>query len=1299
MTKSAGRVAPLSSAQRGLWLLDRLYPGEPLYNEVQSVRLIGRLDPIALEAAFAASVRRHEALRTVFRLDAGAPTQVVLPDGGLLFETVDLRALPAGTRDSAALTRARAAARRPFDLATGPLLRATLLRLDDSEHWLVVVIHHIVTDGWSTGVLWAEVGAGYASRRDGWPLELPPLPMQYADWASAEQQRLSGPAFDESLAWWTRELHALPALELPLDRARPALTDRRGGSVPIAIDAAVGRRLKDLARAERATPYMALLAVFQTLLHRITGQVDFGIGVAVAGRCPEVEALIGLFVNMLVLRADVAGAPGFVELLGRVRRRALDGYAHDDVPFERIVAASATARDPARNPLFQASFGLLPAPPASAPLPGLVVEPIDSVDNGSAKFDLALTLFESGDAFVGRFEFPAALFDADTIAGWAAAFRTLCRSIVDDPARAVDRLPLVDARGRGAGTSRPDGARHDARVEALFERIAADRPHAVALIDDEGTLTYGELDARASVLAHRLRDSGLGPSRRVGTCLDRGRAFVVAALAVLKARGAYVPLDPEHPAARLRTVIDAAAIDLVVTDRAHEARVPSGPRRLLVDGDRMVVMPPGDGSPVATAAIAEDEGVACVYTTSGTTGRPRAARIAHTSIVGLCRDTDYVRIGPGDRVAALAGPAFDATTFEVFGALLNGATIVPFAKEIAIAPRALAAGIRRYGITTLFVTTALFNEIARECPDAYAGCRDVLFGGEVVEPRWVRAVLDAGPPRRLIHVYGPTEATTFTTWHEVTRADVDSGTIPIGRSVAGAVVEVVDAHGEPVPPGIPGEIRIGGAGVARGYVGDPSLSADRFVPDHGAAAAGALLYRTGDRARLRGDGEIVFVGRADRQVKIRGQRIELDEIETALARLPGVRSAVVALRGATSDSRRIVAWLVASDPDAPPPPNIRREARLRLPEAMLPAAIVWIGAVPLTRNGKVDVHALPEPGETVRPGGAASVPPRDMFERVIARIWEELLGVRGVGVHDRFFEIGGHSLLAARLVDAIERATGLALPLTALYAGDTIDAIARGLRDNAPDAGAPVVAIRADGARPPFVFLHGDFQAGGFYSRALAQALPEDQPTLIVHPHGLAGDAVPDTIEAMARDRIAALRERYPNGPYLIGGHCNGALVAYEMARQLAAQGVAVPAVVLIESRAPAPGFIPAPEADGETYVKFDAAGRPTLLQPRDRLSDVELRYNRAIDAYAPGRYDGHVVVIQAEEWRHPSPDAGWAHYAPDCEGHVLPGGHVTLITDHLPLLADTIRDAIDRAWHHSAARPHRPPETVPGTG
>ena len=1294
MSASAATTAPLSSAQQRLWLLERLFPRESTYNEPQAMRLAGPLDVEALRRALNEVVRRHGALRTRFPVEDARPLQVVEPELVLPLDVEDLSGLPGPQREREARERARTEALAPFDLARGPLLRARLLRLGEAEHWLLLAMHHIVTDGWSMTVLWRELAMLYGAFRASRPSPLPELPLQYADHALRQREELAGDALGAPLAYWKQALAGLSPLDMPTDRPRPALASHEGGIVRFEVDAGLVQALKALARRERATTFMALLAAFQVLLHRYTGQEDIAVGVPIAGRSrPELEPLIGFFVNMLVMRTDLGGRPGFDALLRRVRQRALEAYEHQALPFETIVTALSPVRETTRNPLFGVSFAFHGSEPGAWGLPGIAVEPVeDAFGSVGAKFDLSLTLTESAGALRGSFEYAAALFDGSTVERMAHQFRTLLASIVASPERPIGRLalhgPEERARALGAGT----GARTpvpDARIEQLFTRQAAARPDAVAVADAGGSLSYREVDARANRLARALLATGPGSPRRVAICLERGPDLVGGMLAILKAGAAYLPLDPELPAERLHAMLADASVARLVTSERLLTRLPAGDLQVLcVDRDRASLAGHSDG-PVEPVEGADD--AAYVMYTSGSTGRPKGVLVPHRAVVRLVCDTDYVRLCADDVVAHLANPAFDAATFEVWGPLLNGASLVPIGRTTVIDPRALAAAIDAAGVTTLFVTTALFNAVAREAPSAFRRCRQVLFGGEAVEPRWVRAVLREGPPARLLHVYGPTEATTFATWHEVSAQDAEGATIPIGRPIANTEVHVLDGEKEPAPVGIPGEIHVGGPGLALGYLGMPELTQERFVPHPHASDPAARLYRTGDRARRRQDGAIEFLGRIDRQVKIRGYRVELGEIEAALARLPYVRDSVVLPRGETSDTRRIVAWIVPANPDGAPPANLRKDLRRVLPDYMLPGATVWLPALPLNANGKVDVRALPEPGDAAHPAAGVPVPPRDMFEGVLVRIWEELLGIRGIGVFDHFFEIGGHSLLAARLVDTIERETGLAVPLTALFADDTVDGLARALREGAADAGAPIVPVHAEGSRTPFVFLHGDFQAGGFYSRALARSLGPDQPTLIVHPHGLAGDAIPETIEAMAADRVRALKALRPEGPYVIGGHCNGALVAFEMARQLVATGDPVAAVVLIEARAPAAAGKASDTAGA--YVKLDAAGRATVLEPRDRATEAELHYTQAIDRYVGGRFAGHVVVVQAQEGRDPAPDAGWSRLARTWEGHVVPGGHVTLITRHLADLAGVVRDAIGRA---GMGRPQTSPDEHP---
>jgi amino acid adenylation domain-containing protein len=1287
----AAYVAPAAFGQRQLWVLDRLLPGTGVYNEGRADRLTGELDVAALGRALDEIVRRHDVLRTSFALVDGELCQIVAAARPAGIDVEDLSALSQPEREAEARRRAQAELVRPFDLARGPLFRARLLRLAPGEHWLLLTLHHIAADRWSAAVLSRELSVLHAAHARGECSPLPELPVQVADYAAWQRGLIAGERLERLLGWWTGALAGLPALALRTDRARPAVASFRGGRVEREIGAALARGLADLGRRENATPFMVLLAGFYVLLHRWSGQDDIAVGVPLSRRTrPELEGLIGYLVNMTVLRGDLRGEPAFTTLLERVRRFTLDAFAHGDLPIEKLVESLASGRDLSRNSLYQVTFRLGNTPAADLELPGVGVTRIEGIVRDTAKFDLALAVYERGGGLRVLAEFATDLFDEATIARMLDQYCTLLAAGVTTPDERVDRLPMLGPREREqllvdwnrTAAPYPDAA----CVHTLVEAAAARAPAAPAIVDGERTVTYGELDAGANRLARLLRQRAGGPAPRIGFCLERGADLVLTMLAILKTGGAYVPLDPDLPAERLAFMVRDAGVALVVTTTGLLPRLPPlAERALCLDREAAALAAQqGGGLVPAEGGIAHPDSAAAtayVMYTSGSTGTPKGVAIPHRAVARLVCGTDYVTLDATDAVAHAANPAFDAATFEVWGALVNGARIVVVPRLTALSPQAFAAMLERSGITTLFVTTALFNQIAQVSPRAFRHCRTVLFGGEAVEPRWVNAVLEAAPPARLLHVYGPTETTTFATWHPVRAVAPDALTIPIGRPIANTVVYVLDRYGEPVPVGVPGELHIGGPGLAEGYLGRPDLTVERFVRDPFSAAPGARLYRTGDRVRYGADGAIEFLGRLDRQVKIRGHRIELDEVEALIARLPQVREAAVVLHGDTTDTRQLVAYLVATDPAAPPPANLWRDLKLALPAWMLPARIVWLKSLPLTASGKVDRNALPSAGAGLTPAAGTRVAPRDMFEQVIAGIWERVLGVGGIGVFDHFFEHGGHSLLAARLMDEIERETGCAAPLRALFADDTVAGIARLLREGLSDQAAPIVAFNAGGSRPPLVFLHGDLSGGGFYCRPLAHGLGADQPLVVVHPHTLDGGAIPPTIEAMAADRIAALRAVRPHGPWCLGGFCNGALIAFEMARQLAAQGESVPLVIVVQARAPRGGNEGAANASADgTYMAYDASGRLVPLVPHDHQSEMQLRYSQAIDRYAGGRYGGRLAVVAGATPRDTSRDLGWSRFAASVEVHDLPGDHVTLVTRHVGELAETIRGAIDVA-------------------
>ena len=1267
---------PLSSTQMRAWFLHRLDPGGTAYNEARVWRVDGALDVAALQSALAAVAVRQPMLRTRFVVSGVEPRQVVDAEPDMELEIVTLPGAPDDEeRRIERATRERAA--RPFDLAARPPIRWTLFELGVGRYALLRIWHHILGDGLSAGLLQNEVSEAYAAARAGRAFALPPLTVDYADYSIWQEKAAAGGRHADALAYWKKHLADLPVLALPADFRRPPAHSFRGAVVLTRLAGDAAAALKALGRARGATPFVTFLAAFAALLSRLSGDEDIAIGTPVAGRSmPELFEVIGYFANTLVFRADLSGQPTTGELIARTQDQVGAMLAHDEAPFEQLVDALKMPRDPSRNPLFQVAFALRERDPIDLQLAGAQVRRAPTgVEH--AKFDLTLSMVDGRDGIDARWEFCTDLFERATIERMARQYETLVAAMASTPEEPVARLALMDDATRRrileAATATGRAFPAATTIHRRFAEQVSARPHAAAI----ESLDYAGLEAGANQLAHELRAQGVAPGAIVAVARRKSSDIALAWLAVLKAGAAYLPIDPDVPPGRAAFMLADARVAHAIADNALTG--------MFARSGVSVIQPERDAERIAAHAPDAPEGdvrpdgAAYVIYTSGSTGNPKGVVIPHRAVLRLVCGTDCAQIGPDDALAQMANPAFDASTFEFWGALLNGARIVPIAKTTAIAPRALAAAIADNKVTALFLTTALFNVVASEIPAAFRACRYVLFGGEAVEPDRVAAVVRAGPPQHLLHVYGPTETTTFATWHEVRDVAPNALTVPIGRPLANTEVHVLRPDFEPAAPGEPGEICIGGPGLALGYLNAPEPLAARFVERAVAHLPPRRLYRSGDRGRWRDDGTIEFLGRRDRQVKIRGHRIELEEIEAVIARLPQVRAAAVAVRGDTAEKRQLVAYLVSAVPSGPPPSNLWSELRPILPEYMLPALIVWLPALPLNASGKLDRRALPPVREPGAPRTDVRVGPRDMFEQVLVRIWQELLNVTAIGVFDRFFDNGGDSLLALRLVNAIEHETGLAAPLTALFVDDTIAGLARVLREGAPDLDAPIVAIHGDGALPPFVFLHGDFVGGGFYSRSLAHALGAEQPVLIVHPHGLVDATIPETIEAMAADRIRALRGIRPRGPYLLGGHCNGALVAFEMARQLLAQGESVPAVVLIEARAPSAA---AAGKSGErgAYMTVDPRGGVRMLAPHDRLSDAQLRYSQAMDRYAGGPCATHVVIVRSRKLADARRDLGWSRLAPSAEVHHLPGDHVTLITGHVAELAQVLRAAIDRA-------------------
>jgi amino acid adenylation domain-containing protein len=999
----------LSLGQQRMWIVRQLAAEPALYNVPAVLRVRGALDVAALERALTDLVARHDALRTVVNAD-GAP--VVLTDCAVHIPVIVVNTPTEG------LEIAREELRRPFDLATGPLLRAAVVRIDREDTLLVITTHHIASDAWSTRLLLRALAA---------QAEEPQA--SYADFAAWQRRWLASDEAEASLAYWRQQLAGVEAtLELPLDRPRPAVQSGRGDVHRFTIDAAATAAARELARRENATPFMLLLATFHLLLHRITRQSDIVVGSPIAGRDQaEVENTIGFFVNSIALRATVDGEASFRTLLAQVRATCLGAYGQARMPFDRIVEALRPQRDLAHHPLFQVMFALQPAPVRTLTLGAATAEWLD-VATGAAKFDLTLELEETEDGLSGRITYATDLFDAATIARMAGHYRELLANALATPDAAVASLDILTAEERALivdGFNETAAEFPHLSLKELFEQQAGATPDRIAVIDGETELTYHELDTRANALALRLREAGAGVGTPVGVSLERSAELIVAILAIIKSGGAYVPLDLSYPEERLAFMVADSGMRLVVTS----------------EGCRELTTHPGmagykptllSRNPELVAPLTTAESPAYIVYTSGSTGQPKGVTVPQRAVARLVFNTSYVAFGAGERIAQISSSSFDAFTFELWGALLHGATLVIFPRELTLSTLRFAEALRGHGITALFLTTALFNQHVREMPDVFAGLRHVLFGGEAVDPKAVAACLAGEPPQRLLHVYGPTESTTFASWHLV--EDVGA-TVPIGKPLTNTTIYVLDARQEPVPVGVAGELFIGGDGLAHGYHGRPGLTAEKFVPN-AFGAPGSRLYRTGDLVRFLPDGAIEFLGRLDDQVKIRGFRIELREVESVLASHPGVTAVAAIVREDVDGDRRLVAYVVTSED----PAELRAWLRVKLPEYMVPSALVVMDALPLNANGKVDRRALPAPATTVDDTTAAA--PRNETERRVAAIWSEVLGIAPIGIHRNFFDLGGHSLLAVRVISRVRGQFPVELPLSALFEAPTIAALA-----------------------------------------------------------------------------------------------------------------------------------------------------------------------------------------------------------------------------------------------------------------
>ncbi|WP_425557892.1 amino acid adenylation domain-containing protein, partial [Kitasatospora cystarginea] len=1045
-------TVPLSFAQRRLWFLYRMEGPSATYNIPLALRLSGRLDQRALQAALVDVVERHESLRTVFPMVDGVPCQRVLD---LNAARPRLRVTATGEEELA--EQLAEAARYGFELAMEPPLRAELFELGAEEHVLLLVVHHIAGDGWSMGPLSRDLTTAYAARAEGAKPEWTQLPVQYADY-TLWQQELLGDSSDPNsllsnqLTYWHEQLADLPEqVELPFDRPRPTAMSYEGAHLPALIDTELHHGLRKLARNGGASLFMVLQAGLAALLGKLGAGTDIPIGTPIAGRTDEAtDDLIGFFVNTLVLRTDLSGDPSFTELLGRVRANALAAYAYQDVPFEHLVEVLNPTRSLAHHPLFQTMLALQNAPLGEFDLPRLRVA-TDLVHTGTAKCDLTFMVAERPgvEGLSVLVEYSTDLFDEATVAGIVERWLRLLRAVVADPGRRIGQVDVLSAEELEAllppDTGR-SGESPQSGITALFEQRVRVNPAAVAVVSDEVTLTYGELNTRANRLAHALIARGVGPEQLVALALPRSAELVVAVLAVLKAGAAYVPVDPQYPAARIAYLLQDSRPTLLLTNSQVGELPGADPvERLLLDATDL------DGLPDTDPAIPLDpRHPAYVIYTSGSTGKPKGVVVPHRNVVRLFGTTrELFDFSAEDVWTLFHSYAFDFSVWELWGPLLHGGRLVVVDHETSRSPHRFLELLARERVTVLNQTPSAFYQLMQA--DAQApetgrslALRTVVFGGEALEPArlagWYERHPDDAP--RLVNMYGITETTVHVTHAALDRASATAGTAGlVGAAIPDLRAYVLDGGLRPVPPGVPGELYVAGAGLARGYLNRPGLTAGRFVADP-FGPAGARMYRSGDVVRRGTDDSLRYVGRADQQVKVRGFRIEPGEIEAALAKYPGVAQVAVLARQDRADDTRLVAYLVPAPGTAPRPAELREHLRERLPEYMVPAAFVELDALPLTVNGKLDQRALPAPEFASTNTGRA---PRTPQEQILCELFAEILGVADAGVQDSFFDLGGHSLLATRLAARVRATLGVELELRTLFESPTPAGVAAAL--------------------------------------------------------------------------------------------------------------------------------------------------------------------------------------------------------------------------------------------------------------
>ncbi len=1293
-----GAEIPLSFAQERVWFIHQLNPDNLAYNFHSSIRFRGKLDFAALQDALGEILRRHEAYRSTYPNVDGRPQQVVHPHEPYSLTLVDFSVQPQDRREAAMKAWCDKHFQHRFDLEKLPLVIWTLLRLDENDHVLIHTEHHLVHDGWSFNVFLCELVDLYRAYSEGKPSPLPELPVQFAEFATWQHQWMQGAVSDHQLAYWKKRFATVPpVVDMPHKGPRPASQTFRGTSLRPEIPLPLCNDLRALSRREGSTLFMTMLAGFMALIHRYSGEEDVAIGTFFANRRQQAsESLIGMILNNVVIRAALDGNPTMREFIGQVRDLVLEGANYQDVPFDRVVDAVQPKRDMSYNPLFQLMFSFHDEPMPEEALPGLDVKLTPVLSNGSSKFDLGVIGIPHSAQYVGLpqgsdrdgltmiWEHNTDLFETATIARMIEHYKVLLAAMVADPELRIADLPLAtpeENRQLLVDWNATEQPVPDAVcLPDMIAAQAARSPDAVAVEFEGQTLTYAELESRANRLAHYLHGLGVGPGRLVGLCVERSPAMLVGLLAIMKAGGAYVPIDPTFPRDRQAFMLEDAKITLLVSE-GDLCRDLAGDAVTLVRLDRDSIHWAGlPATPPRNVTIGPED-LAYVIYTSGSTGLPKGVRLPHRALVNFMMTmAEKPGLSADDRLLAVTTLSFDIAGLELYLPLTVGARVVIASRAVATNGELLAQRLRDSGVTVMQATPTTWQMLI---DSGWQGdpAFTALCGGEALP----RALAEQLLPRvkALWNMYGPTETTI---WSCIQRVESGYGPVPIGKPIANTRVYLLDAYDNVVPAGVIGELCIGGQGVALGYLDRPELTAERFIENPVPEAPAGIIYRTGDLARYQADGTLVCLGRTDHQVKMRGFRIELGEIETLLESQDDVRQAVVLLREDVPGDQRLVAYLVLAEGVKTPAESILARLRDHLPDYMVPGTAVVLDALPLTPNKKIDRKTLPAPQGTRRQG-ESYIAPRNEVERRVQEIWQEIIGVEPLGMRDDFFEVGGHSLLAVRLVAAIEKRLGQRISLAALLQGRTIEAVARQIGGSvatdtaaaSPGGEESFLVLQRGGKRTPFF-------AGGSHPRyrELARRLGSDQPVYQLDIYALLsqrlsqGQPVYETIEEMAARYVDQIRSAQPQGPYWIGGGCEGAYVAFEAALQLQQQGEKVEKLVLWIPPAmrEAPGFLAGrtvPSRLWKQLHQFVSGGgysnlRLGTLRHQLRHEYLDYKIFRAIDRYLPARrFDGEVTIVRTEHSPRNSGDLNKQWFDRTTRGgsvHIMPGHHGNWLDD-----------------------------------